>query len=138
MFSDAFVPCIDCTSDHSHKSSFNEQNMQTEPYKVYHRSSQVRRVSAAECQTDRTEVELVAQPTGQVQMDSAKLLAFLKRTEPIMHEQISKNTRSRAFRNLPVGNSNLPHLSHIALFEVEQKERNETVTRFHRLVIIHR
>ncbi|KAF5397034.1 hypothetical protein PHET_09991 [Paragonimus heterotremus] len=126
MFSDAFIPCVDCTSDNSNKSSFNDQNMQTEPYKIYHRSSQVRRVNVAECQTDQTEVEPATQSIGQVQMDSTQLLAFLKRTEPIMHEQLSKNARSRAFKNLPVDNSNLPYLSHIALFEVDQKEQNET------------
>ncbi|KAF6776113.1 hypothetical protein AHF37_04837 [Paragonimus kellicotti] len=107
-------------------SSFDDQSMQTEPYKIYHRSSQVRRVNVAECQTDRSEVESVPQSTGQAQLDSTQLLAFLKRTEPIMHEQLSKNARSTAFKNLPVDNSNLPHLSHIALFEVGQKEQNET------------
>ncbi|KAF7259728.1 WD repeat-containing protein 34 [Paragonimus skrjabini miyazakii] len=100
--------------------------MQTEPYKIYHRSSQVKRVNVAECQTDQIDVEPVAQSIGQVQMDSTQFLAFLKRTEPIMHEQLSKNARSRAFKNLPADNSNLPYLSHIALFEVEQKEQNET------------
>ncbi|TGZ57759.1 hypothetical protein CRM22_009835 [Opisthorchis felineus] len=96
MFTDAFVPCVDCDSVETHKKDFTEQDVQTEPYKIIHRGSQSRRVKDFQSQTD--EMVLPDQTTFKSEPESSAMIGFLKRAEVVITEELKKSARSRAFR----------------------------------------
>ncbi|CAH8536327.1 unnamed protein product [Dicrocoelium dendriticum] len=95
LFSDSTVTHIACNSEGQIQRSLLGTSIQTESYKVINRGFQVLRTRSESCQTDAFDQDPACQV--ETENDLERLIHFLKRTEPILTEQIEKNCRSREF-----------------------------------------
>ncbi|CAH8563284.1 unnamed protein product [Heterobilharzia americana] len=102
-FTDEVVHGITCESKSSRDKSFAEAQMQSEPYKIYHRGTQSKRYRSQEIQTDwfhqdkllhNTDIDTVECNT------ETKLIYFLTKIEPIITRELEKNINCKAFQRL--------------------------------------
>nr|CAH8856881.1 unnamed protein product [Trichobilharzia regenti] len=105
-FTDEVLHGIKCDSKSSRNKSFVEAQMQSEPYKIYHRGIQSKRYKTQEIQTDWLHQDEELNNTDNKndsktqRTKETKLINFLKRIEPIMTKEIQNNITSKAFKRL--------------------------------------
>ncbi|KAH8870709.1 WD repeat-containing protein 34 [Schistosoma japonicum] len=106
-FADEIIDGIRCSPKNSKNKSFAELQVQTEPYKVYHRGTQSKKYKFQNIQTDylhqNETSNNIAFANANKQTEETKILSFLRRTEPVITKAIQMNINSKVFKHSNLG-----------------------------------